>query len=129
MSTWDEVRRLVATLPDTDEHASYGGRPAWRVHQRMFVWDRPLGPGDRQALGPSAPDEDEPVLGVRVADEGVKQALIADDPDVFFTTPHLDGSAVVLVRLAKVSDDVLAELVQDAWRLRAPKRLLAQLDG
>ena len=78
---------------------------------------------------PALPDEDEPVLGVRVADEGVKHALVADDPGVFFTTPHFDGSAAVLVRLQQVPDDVLAELVQDAWRLRAPRRLLAELDG
>jgi len=128
VSTWDAVRRLVAALPDTDEHPSYGGLSSWRVHGKMIVWERPLGQGDRQALGAAAPAEDEPLLGVRVADEGVKAALIAEAPDVFLTIPHLDGSAVVLVRLARIGDAELAELVGDAWRLRAPKRLLAEHD-
>ncbi len=123
MSTWDDVRRLVAALPDTDEHASYGGRPSWRVHGKGFVWERRLGKGDRAALGPAAPAEDDPVLGVRVADDGVKAALLADDPDVYFTIPHLDGYPAVLVRLDRLDVDELAELVEEAWLLRAPVRL------
>lgn len=129
MAEWDDVRRLVAALPDTDEHASYGGCPAWRVHQKSFVWERPLRASDHAALGAAAPAETDPVLGARVADEGVKFALIADDPDVYFTTPHFDGYPTVLVRLDRIAVDDLAELVQDAWRVRAPKRLLAEFDG
>ncbi len=98
------------------------------MRQRAFVWDRPLRPAERSALGDNAPTESEPVLGVQVADEGVKAAVIADDPDVFFTTPHFDGYAAVLVRLDRIPLPELAELVEDAWRLRAPKRLLAELD-
>ncbi len=128
VATWDDVRRLVAALPDTDEHASYGGHPSWRVRSQAFVWDRPLRGADRSALGHGAPAESEPVLGVRVADEGVKAALIADNPDVFFTTPHFDGYAAVLVRLERLPVPELAELVEDAWRLGAPKRLLATFD-
>ncbi|WP_299039070.1 MmcQ/YjbR family DNA-binding protein [uncultured Pseudokineococcus sp.] len=129
MATWDDVRRLVAALPGTEVHPSYGGRPSWRVGGRAFVWDRPLTAVDREHLGPGAPPEDEPLLGVRVADEGVKQALLAEEPRALLTTPHLDGSPVVLVRLARVGDDLLAELVEDAWRARAPRRLLAERDG
>jgi hypothetical protein len=125
MATWDDVRRLVAALPDTDEHPSYGGAPSWRVHGKAFVWDRPLRRADREALGDAAPEDDDPVLGLRVADEGVKAALLADDPAVFLTTPHFDGAAVVLVRLDRVPVDELAELVEDAWRVCAPKRLAA----
>ncbi len=128
VATWDDVRRLVAELPGTDEHVSYGGNPSWRVHQQAFVWDRPLRRVDRSGLGEEAPADLQPVLGVRVADEGVKAALIADDPDVFFTVPHFDGFAAVLVRLEEVPVQELAELVEDAWRLRAPKRLLAEFD-
>lgn len=73
--------------------------------------------------------EAEPVLGVRVADEGVKAALIADEPDVFFTTPHFDGYPAVLVRLERIPVEELAELVEDGWRVRAPKRVLAYFDG
>lgn len=128
MATWDDVRGLVAALPDTDEHPSYDARPAWRVHHKAFVWDRPLTATDRAALGQASPVEGEAVLGVRVTDEGVKAALIADEPAVFFTIPHFDGHAVVLLRLSQVSTDVLAEVVEDAWRARAPRRLIAEFD-
>ncbi|MGY1721031.1 MmcQ/YjbR family DNA-binding protein [Blastococcus sp. SYSU DS0552] len=129
MATWEDVRRLVASLPGTDEHPSYGGHPSWRVHGKAFVWARPLREAERAGLGAAAPDEDEPVLGVRVADEGEKAALLAGAPDVFLTTPHFDGYAVVLVRLDRIDVGELTELVQDAWRARAPRRLLAERDG
>lgn len=128
MATWDDVRRLVAALPETDEHPSYGGHPSWRVRQQAFVWDRPLRRADQVALGDGGPAETEPLLGVRVADEGVKAALLGDDPDVFFTTQHFDGYAAVLVRLERITVPELAELVEEAWRSRAPKRLLAEFD-
>lgn len=126
MATWDDVRRLVATMPGTDEHPSYGGLPSWRVSGRGFVWERPLGASERAALGDAALPADVPLLGVRVADEGEKQALLHGDPRVFLTTPHFDGHPVVLVRLDRVADGVLAELVEDAWCSRAPRRLLAE---
>jgi hypothetical protein len=129
VATWEDVRRLVAGLPDTDEHPSYGGHPSWRVHGKGFVWARPLRQAERAALGADAPDEDEPVLGVQVPDEGVKAALLAAEPGVFLTTPHFDGYAIVLVRLGRIPVDELAELVEDAWRARAPRRLLAEFDG
>jgi len=59
-----------------------------------------------------------------VADEGVKFALIADQPGVYFTTPHFDGYASVLVRLAEIGVPELTELVTDAWTVQAPKTLI-----
>jgi len=120
VATWDDVRRLALALPETSE-AESRGIPAWRVKDKGFVWDRPLRRADVQALGAAAPDG--PVLGAHVADEGVKAALIADDPDVYFTTPHFDGYAAILVRLDRITVEDLAELVTEAWLLRAPKRL------
>ena len=78
---------------------------------------------DHAALGDEAPDGD--ILGAAVADEGVKHALIADRPEVFFTIPHFDGYAAVLVRLAPIDADELTELITEAWLARAPKRLAA----
>ncbi|MEU4804708.1 MmcQ/YjbR family DNA-binding protein [Actinosynnema sp. NPDC023587] len=124
MATWDDVRRLATALPEVTERPSYDGRPAWRVKDKLFAWDRPLRGGDLSALGADAPDG--PVLGVSVPDVGVKDALAADDPDVYFTIPHLDGYAAVLVRLDRIDEAELAELVTEAWLCKAPKRLAKQ---
>ena len=67
-------------------------------------------------------------LVIRVIDVGDQEALLLGDPDVFFKTPHYDNVPYVLVRLDAVSDQQLAELVEDAWRTQAPKRLVAGFD-
>lgn len=123
MATWDDVRRIALALPDTVERPSYDGLPAWRVKDKSFVWERPLRRSDLAALGEAAPDG--PVLGARVPDLGAKEALLADDPDVYFTTPHFDGYPAVLVRLDRVDEAELTELVTEAWYARAPKRVAA----
>lgn len=121
MASWDDVRRLALALPETDEHGSYEGALAWRVKEKGFVWERPLRKSDLAALGDAAPDG--PILCARVPDEGAKQALIADDPSVYFTTPHFNGYPAVLVRLDRIGTAELEELVVEAWLARAPKRL------
>ncbi|MGH8880659.1 MAG: MmcQ/YjbR family DNA-binding protein, partial [Stackebrandtia sp.] len=110
-------------LPETTERDAYG-TPAWRVKDKLFVWDRPLRKSDIEALGPAAPTG--PVLGARVADLGEKAALIERDPEVFFTTPHFDGYPAVLVQLDNIDAAALGEIVTDAWLARASKRLAAQ---
>ncbi|MDT3440776.1 MULTISPECIES: MmcQ/YjbR family DNA-binding protein [unclassified Pseudofrankia] len=120
MASWEDVSRIALALPETTEGTSHGQR-AWKVKTKGFVWERPLRRGDLEALGDAAPDG--PVLGVRVADVGVKAALIADNPDVYFTTPHFDGYPAVLVRLDRIGVTELAELAEEAWLTRAPKRL------
>ncbi len=121
MATWDDVRRLALGLPDTSERLSRD-RPQWRVRDKLFVWDRPLLQADLRALGDQAPEG--PILGARVEHLIAKEALLADDPDVFFTTPHFDGSPVALVRLDRISPQLLEEVVVEAWLARAPARLL-----
>ena len=81
--------------------------------------------GDLEALGDAAPDGD--VLAARIPDLGAKEALIADDPTVYFTTPHFEGYAAILVRLERISEPDLIELLTEAWLCRAPKRLAAAL--
>ena len=68
-------------------------------------------------------------LGDRVVDLEDKEALLRGRPDVFFTTPHYDGYAYVLVALARVDRTQLGELLEDAWRISAPKRLVAAYDA
>jgi len=123
MATLDDVRRLAESLPEVTSKLSWG-HEMWRVRDKSFVWERPLRKTDLAALGDAAPEGE--ILGVRVADEGEKQALIASEPDIYFTIPHFDGYAAVLVRLAAVEEDELEEIVTEAWLLRAPKRLAQQ---
>lgn len=118
MATWKDVARIAGQLPETTETSPRN----WRVRKKPLVWERPLRKADYAALGDDAPDGD--ILGARVADEGVKFALIADDPGVYFTTPHFDGYPMVLVRLAEISVEGLIELVTEAWLTQAPKTLV-----
>jgi hypothetical protein len=111
MASEDDVRRIALSLPETQERPSYG-TPGFRVADRLFARLR---------------DDGESVV-VWVADEGEKHALVQAEPDKFFTTPHYDGHASVLVRWAVVNNDELTELLTDAWRLRAPRRVLDQHD-
>ncbi len=97
------------------------GQASWRVRDKLFVWERPLRASDRRALGAAAPDG--PILGARVEHLIAKEALIADEPEVFFTTPHFDGYPSVLIRLERIGLEELEEVVVEAWLARAPKRL------
>ena len=120
MATWDDVRRLALAMPEAEERTSRD-LPQWRVKDKLFVWERPLRRSDLEALGDAAPGG--PILGVRVEHLVAKEAMLADDPDVFFTTPHFDGYPAVLVRLENIAVDELEEVVTEAWLARAPARL------
>src|SRR3954463_6100351 len=120
MATWNDVRRLALALPGAEERESRDLRQ-WRVKDKLFVWERPLRGSDLEALGESAPDG--PILGARVEHLVAKEALLADDPDVFFTTPHFDGYPAVLVQLDKIGLEDLREVIVEAWLGRGPKRL------
>lgn len=120
MPTFDDVRRIALALPETSERPAWGNA-AWRVRDKSFVWERPLRRSDREALGDAAPDG--PILGAGVEHLGAKEALLASEPDVYFTTPHFDGYAAVLVRLDAIALDELEELIAEAWLNRAPRRL------
>jgi hypothetical protein len=120
VATWDDVRRIALALPETSEQVSRELRQ-WRVKDKAFVWERPLRRADVEALGDDVPDG--PILGARVEHLGAKEALLADDSDVFFTTPHFDGYPAILVRLDRIGIEGLNEVIIEAWLARAPKRL------
>lgn len=113
MATWDDVVEIGKRFPGV-EAGTWFGTPALKV----------AGKGGFCRLR-SDPD----ALVMRVPDEEDKEALLQGDPDVFFTTPHYDGYPFVLVRLEKVDGEQLAELVEDGWRCRATKKLIAEHDG
>lgn len=112
MITHDEVRTFALSLPGSFEQDSYGGRPSWRTKARMFAWIR----------------EDPEALVVWVDSVAEKEALLEADPSVFSTTPHYDGHPIVLVDLAAVDADEARELIEESFRLRAPKHLVRELD-
>ena len=120
VASWDDVRRIALGLPETSERVVHG-TASWRVREKGFVWERPLRPSDLRALGDAAPTG--AILGARLEHLGAKEALLADDPGVFFTTPHFDGYAAILVCLDAIAVDELEELIVEAWLARAPKRL------
>lgn len=125
MATWDEVDAIASELPEVTSRV--GGHDAmrqWQVRKKNFVWERPLRKSDLEALGDAAPDG--PILGAWLADEGEKFALIEGNPVVYFTTPHFNGYAAVLVNLDAIGSGELAELITDAWLNRAPKRVAAE---
>jgi hypothetical protein len=119
MASFEDVRRHALALPGAEERASRG-RLQWRVRERLFVWERPLRPKEIDELGDAAPAG--PVLGARVEHLIAKEALIAAEPEVFFTTSHFDGYPAVLVRLDRVAPDALEEVVVEAWLARAPAK-------
>lgn len=123
VATLEDARRIALGLPATSEKVSWGSLH-WRVRDKGFAWERPLRKTDLAALadlGQDAPAGE--VLGVRVADEGEKQSLVAAEPEVFFTVPHFDGWPAVLVRLEAIGVEELTEVITDAWLDRAPKTL------
>ena len=120
MTVWDDVRRIALGLPETSERVSRDLRQ-WRVKDKLFVWERPLRKADHEALGADAPDG--PILGARVEHLVAKEALLADESGVFFTTPHFDGYPMVLVQLDQIGSDDLREVIVEAWLVRAPERL------
>jgi hypothetical protein len=107
--------------PEASERVSREQRQ-WRVKDKLFVWERPLRAKEVEELGEAAPDG--PILGARVEHLGAKEALLADDPSVYFTTSHFKGYAAILVRLDRISVEDLDEVIVEAWLARAPKRLV-----
>jgi hypothetical protein len=119
MAGWDQVRRYALALPGTAEGTSHGN-VVWTVNKKFFVWERPLRKSDLAALGDAAPAGE--ILGVRTADLEMKDAIIASNPAVYFTTPHFDGYAAVLVQLKKISAKQLQRVVTEAWIAIAPEK-------
>jgi hypothetical protein len=123
VATWDDVATIVGQLALTSEPSPHD----WRVGKKMLAWERPMRPADLEALARSGiqPPEGD-ILAVRVSDEGVKFALIADEPGIYFTTPHFDGYPAVLVKLAEIDARGLEELITEAWLTQAPKKLVEE---
>jgi hypothetical protein len=119
MADADDVRRLALSLPHVEEIDSDGFD--FRVAGKGFVWSYPeRRPGLRRRIRTD-------IAVLFVGDEAEKQALLLGEPGLFFTAPGYDGWPLVMLRLAEVDVERLTELVTDAWRMRAPEALAAEL--
>jgi hypothetical protein len=123
MATWTDVSSLMKALPAIVRSPE---RREWRIKDKLLAWERPLRQADRAALGASAPTG--PILGVHVPLD-VKEMLLASRPKVYFTTPHFDGWPAILIRLPAIPVKELRALLRQSWLERAPKKLVAELEG
>ena len=121
MADADDVRRLALALPGVEEIDSDGFD--FRAYGRGFVWSYPeREPGQRRVIRTD-------IAVLYVGDEAEKQALLLGEPRLFFTAPGYDDWPLVMLRLDEVTDERLAELITDAWRMRAPADVAAELGG
>jgi hypothetical protein len=111
MVTFDDVRGWALALPGVEEGTAYG-TPAFRVRKKLLARLR----------------EEGDVLVVKV-ELDYRDLLIQRSPEIYFMTPHYDGYPAVLVRLPAADGDELQELLTDAWRTHAPKRMVAEFDA
>jgi hypothetical protein len=111
VADWETVREIAGALPEVEERISHG-QPSFRVRGKLFAWMSPK----REAEG---------AFVVRV-DRDEKRLILESDPDVYFETPHYHGYPAVLIHLDRIDRDELAERIEDAWLIQAPKRLAAQ---
>jgi hypothetical protein len=124
MADQDDVRRIALALPQTVEAAD---RFAFSVVHNgkekgiLWVWHERVEPKK-----PRVPRPD--VIAIRVANGAEKETLLASSPEKFFTEPHYNGFPAVLVRLAAINPDELAELITDAWLCQAPRALVRNFD-
>ena len=109
MADWTTVREIALGFPEVVEETE--GRPGLRVRGKLFAW--------------MARERDGGGLAVRV-DRDEKQLLLDSRPDVYFTSPHYHGYPGIQIRLELIDREALAERLEDAWLIQAPKRLAAQ---
>jgi hypothetical protein len=121
MATVEDAARMALELPEVTEGMRHHNR-TWVVAGKAFAWERPFSKADIKRFGDVEPPAG-PILAVSVEDLGEKEAVLAAHPKAFFTIPHFDGYAAVLIQLKAVTKTALREAIVDGWLSCAPPLL------
>jgi hypothetical protein len=121
MVSVEEAAKMALDLPEVTEGERYGHR-SWSVSGKVFAWERAFSKADIRRFGDAAPP-DGPILAIRTADLGEKEAMLGAEPKAFFTIPHFDGYSAILIQLKVVTKRALREAIFDGWLACAPTKL------
>jgi len=127
VASFEDVALMAAELPEVTEGERHGNR-TWCVAGKAFAWERPFSRADIRRFGDETPPEG-PILAVSVEDLSEKEAVLAAHPTSFFTIPHFNGYAAILIQLTVASDDELKMALTDGWLAVAPPTLARQHFG
>ena len=124
MATLDDVAAIALELPEVVEGEGRRGR-SWEVRGKTFAWERFFSKADLRRFG-EQPVPADPIVAVRVDDLGEKEAVLTAGHKGFFTIPHFDGFAAVLIELGVVGKRPLRAAIIDGWASCAPDALVAE---
>lgn len=126
-ATLDDVARIAEALPEVTVGERYGNR-TWFVSGKAFAWERPFSKADIKRYGEDTPPKG-PIVAISVTDLAAKEAALAANPTAFFTIPHFDGYAAILVQLPKVTIRMLTRALREGWEASAPVPSIAGRAG